>query len=155
MNIKQMITMCEHAMERSDDPDSATITLIMAVKDINAKTWEYAGVKGIVKSNNGVSARVEFKAAKLHRAATETWKDAFKTMDQYFVYGQANCPQCVDAKALLDKAGEKYTYVDLTKDLNRKVKLYEETNAKSMPIIFRNGKFFGSVYDLKRYLEGA
>ncbi len=70
MNIKQMLLMCEHAMERSDDPDNATITLVMAVKDINAKTWEYAGVEGIVKSNNGVSARVEFKAAKLHRAAT-------------------------------------------------------------------------------------
>lgn len=98
----------------------------------------------------------EQRVTEYSRAATTgTWEDAFKTMDQYYIYGQANCPQCVEAKALMDKAGEKYTYVDLTKDLNRKVKLYEETNAKSMPIIFRNGKFFGSVFDLKKYLEGA
>ena len=99
----------------------------------------------------------EQRATEYSRAATTgTWDEAFELHKDFFVvYGQAGCIQCVEAKALLEKHKEKYSYIDLSNDHERKQKLYEETNARSMPIIFKNDKYFGSIFDLKRYLEGA
>jgi len=85
-------------------------------------------------------------------ATTGTWKDAFEGMnppDQWLIYGQQNCPQCVTAKNILSVKGAQFQYVDLTGAPSTKQEVYERTGARSMPMIFKNGKFFGSVFDLE------
>jgi len=108
----------------------------------------------------------EQRATEYTKAATTgTWEDAFGDVSKNFslleapaawtIYGQANCPQCLVAKDIMKKANLSYDYVDLTSDANRKAELYEQTGARSMPMIFTQGKFFGSVYDLKKWVEEA
>ena len=94
----------------------------------------------------------EQRATEYSRSAmTGSWEEAFEDDDDHYtVYGQTGCPQCLVAKSFLTKKGYDFEYVDLTNEQERKVVLYEETNARSMPIIFKNGKFLGSVFDLEK-----
>lgn len=75
--------------------------------------------------------------------------------DKWLVYGQVSCPQCTQAKKTLDKVGANYEYIDLTGQVERKSELYDQTNARSMPIIFLNDKFFGSVFDLEKLFNSG
>jgi glutaredoxin len=96
----------------------------------------------------------EQRSTEYNRASTTgTWDEAFASMEYYDVYGQAGCSQCQVAKHLLDKHGYEYTYHDLTGDAGTKEDLMECTGARSMPMIFKDGDFLGSVFDLKAHLE--
>jgi len=72
MNIKQLISMCEHEMERSDTPELAKVTIILGKTDVDRSTEiELFGVRGELFSNNGNYARVKFNAGELHKALTK------------------------------------------------------------------------------------
>lgn len=102
----------------------------------------------------------EQRATDYSRAATEgTWEEAFADMDieedHYVVYGQVGCSQCVQAKNLLTLRSKSYEYIDLTDKTDEKMKLYEAHNARSMPIIMKNGEFFGGLFDLQRHFGSS
>lgn len=100
----------------------------------------------------------EQRATEYSRAATTgTWDEAFELEEpvvEFTIYGQAGCPQCVSAKNLLSTQKIPFTYVDLTGDQEKKILFYEQFGARSMPIIMRNGKFFGSFHQLEEHLNG-
>lgn len=89
----------------------------------------------------------EQRATEYSRAATQgTWPEAFAK--KYYVYGQANCPQCTQVKNFLDGRKEQYEYIDLTNRPEVKIEMIEKYGAKSMPIIFLEDHYVGGVWDL-------
>lgn len=60
----------------------------------------------------------------------------------YLVLGKKNCPYCDKAKALLERNGEEYTYVDISDDRGtvtdfwRKF-LVEDLKARTVPQVFK------------------
>ncbi len=85
--------------------------------------------------------------------STGDWEDAFEE-DKWEVFGQAGCGQCLQAKALLEMKKQTYEYFDLTNQAKRKMELYEETQARSMPMIFLNDKYFGGWPQLEAHFKG-
>ena len=71
------------------------------------------------------------------------------------IYGKKNCPQCEQAKALLDSKSLGYEYIDLGSN----IEAMREAKAKgwrSVPQIFYNGKHIqGGVAELKQILEST
>ena len=97
----------------------------------------------------------EGRATEYSKAATTgTWDEAFDIHEpvKYTVYGQANCIQCTRAKQLLEQKGKDFEYIDLTGKAAEKTELIQKTNAMSMPIIMRNDKFFGGIFNLEAEL---
>lgn len=70
---------------------------------------------------------------------------------EWIIYGQEKCSQCVTAKLRLKQKNQKFEYVDLTNDPEKKAELVAQTGARSMPMIFRNGKYFGGVTQVLTY----
>lgn len=70
MNLKELISMCETAMEQSDTPESAVVTIVVSSNIVNKETWDFLGIEGKLRKDNGKHCVVDFNAAKLHAAAT-------------------------------------------------------------------------------------
>lgn len=94
----------------------------------------------------------EGRVTEYSRATTKgTWDEAFATHEatsqlSLIVYGQANCPQCLTTKALLDSKQVPYEYRDLTGKNDEKQKMYEaHPEARSMPMIFSKEPF-GDIF---------
>ena len=71
------------------------------------------------------------------------------------VYGKKNCPQCEQAKALLESKSLGYEYIDLGSN----IEAMQEARAKgwrSVPQIFYNGEHIqGGVAELQQILEST
>ena len=71
------------------------------------------------------------------------------------IYGKKNCPQCEQAKALLDSKSLGYEYIDLGSN----IEAMQEARAKgwrSVPQIFYNGKHIqGGIAELQQILEST
>ena len=71
------------------------------------------------------------------------------------IYGKKNCPQCEQAKALLESKSLGYEYIDLSSN----IEAMQEARAKgwrSVPQIFYNGEHIrGGVAALKQILEST
>ena len=80
----------------------------------------------------------------------------------YIVYSKPNCPQCTQAKSLLNDAGEAYHEIVLdvgqpkaehVQYVSRDALIAKIPNAKTMPQIIHNNMVVGGFTELKKYLE--
>lgn len=77
----------------------------------------------------------EVRVTEYTKAATQgSWEDAMNA-ERYVINGQKGCIYCEKAKALADKLGLDYTYIDLTDNDLEKQKLKKWTGMNTMPII--------------------
>lgn len=69
------------------------------------------------------------------------------------VYGKKNCPQCEQAKALLESKSLGYEYIDLGSNIEA-MREARDKGWRSVPQIFCNGDHIeGGVAELKQILE--
>lgn len=76
------------------------------------------------------------------------------------VVGAENCPYCVKAKNVLKTSGMKFIYIDLDSYGNRKEYVAQmratgliPESAKTIPMIFVDGKYIGGYIELNKYLD--
>lgn len=68
------------------------------------------------------------------------------------VYGKKNCPQCEQAKALLDSKSLGYEYIDLGSN----IEAMQEARAKgwrSVPQVVIDGRVVGGYKELAAYID--
>lgn len=71
------------------------------------------------------------------------------------LYGKKNCPQCEQAKALLESKSLGYEYIDLGSNIEA-MQEARDKGWRSVPQIFYNGKHIqGGIAELQRILESA
>ncbi len=70
-------------------------------------------------------------------------------MSEVIVYTADPCRRCVNAKALLDKRGVRYTEVNLTKDPDGRAELARRTGLMTFPQIVIGGETLGGYDDLE------
>lgn len=71
----------------------------------------------------------------------------------YKIYGKKHCPACVQAKMLASQKQLEYQYIDLTDDVNERVRLGEQYSVKTMPIILFEDKFIGGLTEFKEFAK--
>lgn len=66
------------------------------------------------------------------------------------IYGKDNCAGCKEAKAICEQKGIEFVYKSLNKDYSIG-EMYEiaPRSHKTFPMIARNGKYFGTLVELK------
>ena len=68
------------------------------------------------------------------------------------IYGKKNCPQCEQAKALLESKSLGYEYIDLGSN----IEAMQEARAKgwrSVPKVVIDGKVVGGYKELAAYID--
>ena len=68
------------------------------------------------------------------------------------IFGRKNCPQCEQAKALLDSKSVGYEYIDLGSN----IEAMQEAKAKgwrSVPRVVIDGKVVGGYKELAAYID--
>ncbi len=70
------------------------------------------------------------------------------------VYSKPNCPQCQQAKALLEATGIQYETLMLGTDYNREELLTIAPGARTVPQIVADGVLIGGFPELREYLSG-
>jgi len=79
----------------------------------------------------------------------------------FYLYSSSDCPFCIKAKNLLDQRGYIHIEMELGWDHPTLIRLKEEMDWKTIPMIFelqgRDHKFVGGYTDLVQYLgdEGS
>jgi glutaredoxin len=74
----------------------------------------------------------------------------------YLVYGRNSCPYTQRALEALDEKKISYTYVDISDYQSEFFKLCAPKigkNYKTVPVIFRQGKFIGGSDELMKHLK--
>ena len=69
------------------------------------------------------------------------------------IYGKDNCPYCDKAKALCEKYGYQFEYLELGKDFEREAVLTEFPEARTFPQIIINGQKIGGYEQMVKYIE--
>lgn len=70
------------------------------------------------------------------------------------VYSKPNCPQCQQAKALLEAKGIQYETLMLGIDYNREELLTIAPGARTVPQVMADGVLIGGFPELREYLSG-
>ena len=70
------------------------------------------------------------------------------------VYSKPNCPQCQQAKALLEAKGIQYETLMLGIDYNREELLAIAPGARTVPQVMADGVLIGGFPELREYLSG-
>lgn len=70
----------------------------------------------------------------------------------FTIYSKPQCPQCDQAKMLLDLKGVQYKILTLGDDFTREELLEKVPTARSFPIIFRGEEYVGGLTDLKKVI---
>ena len=78
----------------------------------------------------------------------------------FVIYSINGCPNCERAKHMLDEAGISYEYVNIEGDGERDHEFYKRVEAleklsgtRCFPQIYKNGKYFGRVKDLFKFIS--
>jgi glutaredoxin 3 len=70
-------------------------------------------------------------------------------MADVVVYTTSYCPYCTAAKGLLDRKGIAYTEVDVTGDIDERLRLVERSGGRrTVPQIFIDGESIGGYDEL-------
>lgn len=69
------------------------------------------------------------------------------------VWSKPNCPQCDQAKALLNSKNVQYEERKIGESWTKEALLEAVPTARSVPQIFLNGKHIGGVNELKRAFQ--
>jgi glutaredoxin len=70
---------------------------------------------------------------------------------KFIIFSKPDCPWCTRAKELLTQHDSSYVEFDVTDDETGKIFL-KESNLKSVPQIFHNGRLVGGYLALENYL---
>ena len=71
------------------------------------------------------------------------------------IYSTKNCPFCVAAKNLLESLSIQLEEIDLTSDIEKRLKISTKYNWRTVPIIIINDNFIGGFDELNNlYSEG-
>lgn len=70
-------------------------------------------------------------------------------MNAVQVYTTTYCPYCLAAKALLDQKGIEYEEINLSGDIERRMKVVKELGWRTVPIIVINDNVIGGYTELK------
>lgn len=73
-------------------------------------------------------------------------------MPKFTVYGRPNCIFCDKAKALLDKKGAEYAYIDIYQDVAAKAFVLGEGHTQ-VPQIYIKDVSVGGFTDLEMYFS--
>lgn len=65
------------------------------------------------------------------------------------IYSTKTCPFCRKAKDLMEKEGVSYTEVDVTEDVDTRLKISEISGYRTVPQIFVDDKFIGGYTDVE------
>ncbi|WP_462137235.1 glutaredoxin domain-containing protein [Candidatus Mycalebacterium sp.] len=65
------------------------------------------------------------------------------------IYTTKTCPYCIASKSLLDSKSIEYEEIDLTQDPGQRVKISEQYNWRTVPLILKNGEFIGGFNELE------
>ena len=68
-------------------------------------------------------------------------------MPKYIIYGKAGCKPCEDAKGLLTRENEQFTYIDISTDMAAKTKILN-AGFMSVPQIYFGDTYIGGYGDL-------
>lgn len=66
------------------------------------------------------------------------------------VYTKNYCPYCVQAKALLDSLGAKYSNVDITNDQDKMIEISQKSGLLTVPQIFVDDQCLGGYTDIQK-----
>ena len=67
----------------------------------------------------------------------------------YKIYTTKTCPYCVASKKLLDSRGLKYEEIDLTQNPEERVRISEQYNWRTVPLILKDGELVGGFSELE------
>lgn len=70
---------------------------------------------------------------------------------KFIVFSKPDCPWCTRAKELLLQHDSSYVEIDVTNDETSKIFL-KESDLKSVPQIYHNGRLVGGYLALENYL---
>lgn len=73
---------------------------------------------------------------------------------KWTIYSQANCPGCMQAKALLEAAGVPFEVIDLTGKRDELMALVARTGLRTMPQIMRGDEVIGGIAALQLAVQG-
>ena len=80
-------------------------------------------------------------------------KDAENINSDFLIYSSDYCPYCVAAERYLQGHGYTFTVIDLSNDYEKRGEIIQETNHRTVPVIFDlrndNIKFIGGFDDLQ------
>ena len=68
----------------------------------------------------------------------------------FTIYSKPQCPQCDQAKMLLDLKGIQYKALTLGEDFTREELLEKVPTARSFPVVFQGEEYVGGLADLKK-----
>ena len=69
------------------------------------------------------------------------------------IYTTKTCPYCIASKNLLDSKGIEYEEIDLTQDPQQRVKVSEQYNWRTVPLILKNGELIGGFNELEELAQ--
>lgn len=70
---------------------------------------------------------------------------------KFIIFSKPDCPWCTRAKELLLQHDSSYVEIDVTNDETSRIFL-KESNLKSVPQIYHNGRLVGGYLALENYL---
>lgn len=68
------------------------------------------------------------------------------------VYGSENCKFCRMSKSALELVKEPFEYVALDNDDKLKEKIKLESGSKTIPVIYKDGEYFGGYSELEEWI---
>ncbi len=71
-------------------------------------------------------------------------------MAKVVIYTSANCPYCVNAKALLERKGVKYEEIRIDSEPTRLQEMIERSGRRTVPQIFINHQAVGGFDDIAK-----
>ena len=69
------------------------------------------------------------------------------------IWGKPACPSCTKAKALCEKYGYQFEYLEMGKDFTREAVLAEFPEARTFPQIVVSGQKVGGYEQFVKYIE--
>ncbi len=65
------------------------------------------------------------------------------------IYTIKTCPYCIASKSLLQSKGLEYEEIDLTQNPEERVRVSEQFNWRTVPLILKDGKLVGGFKELE------
>lgn len=71
------------------------------------------------------------------------------------IYSKPACPQCTQTQLYCDIKGVEYTVKKLNVDFTQDEVKQLAPTARSYPVLFKDGEYFGGLKELREYFENA
>lgn len=74
-------------------------------------------------------------------------------MTGFHVFSKDNCPQCDQAKQLLNVKKEEYIVTNVGKDMSREEFIEMFPRARTFPVVLYNREIIGGLPELMKYIQ--